>query len=1178
MFSSIFAYEIKYWANNSSVYIYAAVAFLFGFVTMAGNAGVFGEASNETFRIANASYALYHLFGLFTKLALFIIPAIVGGSIYRDFKNNVFHILYSYPIKKSGYLSAKFLSSFCVVLFVALLFLSGCFAGTELPNTKAHLVTTFNISSYINLLITYLLPNLLLFSVISFALTLFSRSIYVGFIITVVIIILREILLRLTAGADANVFSLLVDPFAETATQYYTATWTIAEQNALQIPVGKFILLNRLLWLFASLMIAFLSFHWFRFSHQSVTLHLLKKRKIHHPYFTENSIIKMHLPSVLKKDTFLLRIKQAWLLSIKEFTSIIKTGAFISIVLAGILFVYVLLAQMNAPYGTKILPATWVMLAFPVLFFSLLINFVTFLYAGILVQRSRAHHMMQLVDTTAIRDWVLYLSKLFALAKLQATLLSIILAVGVMVQLTSGYYRIEFDHYLFDLFGIHLIGFVIWAFAALLIQTIFNNVWIGLFILILFYFGITELPLIGITNFIYRFNQNPDAGFYLQYAELSGYSHSLIPYFIYKSYWFCFGLFLFALNLLFWQRGISETMQIRLSTAWQRFRHKLFIPIISLLILFVSVGFVIYKTEMNSVKPISETQKEIIYREADNKYSKLQNLPQPRVISVDVNMDIYPEQQKFISQGRYKLVNKSNTEIDTLIVSTSLDVRTSFELSIPALIMSDDRTTGISILKLNKPLSPGDTIIFAYAVQSIPNTLFYENSLVKNNGTYITSLIYPSIGYRSSNFISNPDDTLALKNHYRSHDADYIDFKATISTSNKQMAIAPGYLVHHWKENDRNIFQYQSTTPVTNDYAFLSGEYTLTKNNWNDIDIKIYHDEKHTTNIHHMLNGIKATLAYCEKNYSDYQHKQIRIIEYSRSVGDFAQSFANTIPYSEIGFMLDIDEKGERGLNLPFIGVSHELAHQWWGMQAMPADVNGAKMITESMAEYVSLKVLEKEYGKAKALEFTEKAINTYIRNSLQDEAEELPLIYNSGNDKAHIPYQKGMLALNTMSHYLGEEGLNQTLKKYLSHVYLQTAPYTTSIEMIEAIKQVTPDSLKYLIHDLFEDVTHYDNKITDVRVAKASNEKYEVEVFFEVKKYRKVKSNWHEIPLTGELIEVGIYADKTERLPINVNSIRVTNIRNSVKLIIDKIPAKISLDPFLLLIDRNRNDNSEHI
>ncbi|MBE7510433.1 MAG: hypothetical protein HS118_09585 [Bacteroidia bacterium] len=1177
MFSYIFKYEIKYWLKNPSIYIYGLIAFLFGLLAMAGNAGVFGNTSSNSIRVANSSIALYNLTGLFTKLVLFIIPAIVGNSVFRDYKSNAHHILFSYPIQKSGYLTGKFLSSFLPVVAIAILFLIGCFSGTMLPAANESLITNFRLNTYVSLFIVYLLPNLLLFSTITFGIVLFSRNIYVGFISTVVIIILRELLLRLTAGADVNIVSLLFEPFGDTATHSYTSAWSIKEQNINEIPIEKFIILNRLLWVLVSIMLSLICYFKFSFSQNPITLSSRKRENTDKNFLKTGGIIKVKLPIVSYKYSLSSHVKQAWFLSVKEYSAIIKTGAFISIIMAGSLFVYVLLSQMNAPYGVKILPVTWVMLAFPVLFFSLLINFVTFLYAGILINRSRTYRMMQLVDTTAIPNWALALSKFFALVKIQTTLLSIILFIGVLVQVTNGYYQVELAHYLFDLFGIHLIGFVIWAFAALFVQTVFTNSWLGLFMLILIFFGISELQLLGIEKYVFRFNQNPDAGFYLQYSDLSGYSHSLKAYFIYKAYWLLFSLFLFCLCLTFWQRGITDSLGVRLSTGIERFRHTLLIPAVSILFIVIATGFWINTKETNSSKPLTQLQKASIYKEADKKYQKYQYMIQPRIIAVDVAMDIYPELQSFSSTGKYILVNKSNTNIDTLLVNTSLDVITQFKTNTPSSILLSDKSAGITMLKLNKPMKPGDTITLNYEIQNIQNSLFYKNSLVEKNGTYITSLIYPVIGYRPNSFTANPEDSIALQNHYRSSDADYIDFKATVSTSNNQIAVAPGYLKKHWVKNGRNYYEYQSISPVTNDYAFVSGNYFITQDKWKDIEIAIYHHKEHAANISHMIKGIKATLDYCETNYSPYQHKQIRIIEYSRSSGDYAQSFSNTIPYSEIGFIMDIDKKGERGLNLPFLGASHELAHQWWGMQAIPADVNGAKMITESMAEYVSLKVLEKEYGKSKALEFLDKSMNTYLRKSNEDEEQELPLIYNTGNDKAYIPYQKGVLALNAICHYLGDEKLNTALKNYLTKVYRQKKPYTTSLEIVDFIKKETPDSLKYLITDLFETVTFYDNKILNAKLTKLTNNLFEIELSLEIKKYKSENSKKSDMPL-NDLVEIGFYSSDSRKLPNEVKRIRVSKSNNLVKFSIGFKPDKIIIDPFILMIDKNSKDNSKQL
>lgn len=79
-------------------------------LSVAGNAGLFNQTQSGEKSIANSPFALYSLMLLATKLMLFIIPAVIGNSLYRDFKSNSHSLLYSYPITKQNYLSAKFLA------------------------------------------------------------------------------------------------------------------------------------------------------------------------------------------------------------------------------------------------------------------------------------------------------------------------------------------------------------------------------------------------------------------------------------------------------------------------------------------------------------------------------------------------------------------------------------------------------------------------------------------------------------------------------------------------------------------------------------------------------------------------------------------------------------------------------------------------------------------------------------------------------------------------------------------------------------------------------------------------------------------------------------------------------------------------------------------------------------
>ncbi|MBL0288230.1 MAG: hypothetical protein IPQ19_12730 [Bacteroidetes bacterium] len=333
----------------------------------------------------------------------------------------------------------------------------------------------------------------------------------------------KEVAIRLL-GAEGSA-SLLIDPFGESAVQYFTRYWSLSEQNTLSLPLTPIILINRLVWLLIGVFIFIATYRWFSFSQTPFAIRLKTNKSESVTKDNFGSIIKINLIKPKFDFSFFQQIKTSWKLSQTDFYFIIKNGAFISIVIAGIVFIAAILLQMNPQTDTKTLPVTWVILGFPVFFFSFLIQILTFLYAGILVHRAKNSKISDLISVAAVPNWVLLFSKLLALVKMQLLLLSLIMAVGIAIQTYSNYYHYEIGHYLFDLLAVHLIGFIIWAFLSLLVQSMFSNVYLSLFLLILFVLGVSQLPSLGIENFAFRFNESPNADFFLKYSDMSGYGH-----------------------------------------------------------------------------------------------------------------------------------------------------------------------------------------------------------------------------------------------------------------------------------------------------------------------------------------------------------------------------------------------------------------------------------------------------------------------------------------------------------------------------------------------------------------------------------------------------------------------------------------------------------------------------
>jgi ABC-2 type transport system permease protein len=383
---------------------------------------------------------------------------------------------------------------------------------------------------------------------------------------------------------------------------------------------------------------------------------------------------------------------------------------------------------------------------------------------------------------------------------------------------------------------------------------------------------------------------------------------------------------------------------------------------------------------------------------------------------------------------------------------------------------------------------------------------------------------------------------------------------------------------------------------MVNFYSFISAEFEVVRDTWNDVNIEIYHHPEHTYNLDYMIDGVKKSLDYYTENFSPYQFRQLRIIEFPRTGGSFAQSFANTVPYSEaVGFIADVDTSDNEAVNYPFSITAHEVAHQWWAHQVIGGNVQGATMLSESLSEYSALKVLEKEYGADQMRRFLKEALDSYLTGRTFETREENPLIYNE--NQQYIHYNKGSLVFYAMSDYIGEERLNAALSDYIDDVAFQEPPYTTSLELLDYLKEATPDSLQYLIRDMYETITLYDNRVEEATFTEADSSSYTVNLTLQAAKYRagetgeRIYKNEAGDSLAVEIegrrrpveslplndwIELGIFGmdENGDETVLYLEKQKFTDILNEFTISVDDEPVSVGIDPYNKLIDANSNDN----
>ncbi len=1219
MFTTIYKHEIVTWFKKPLFYIYAAALFILAMVISAAAVGVFdGDNVTVTSSIElNSAVGIYSMTNLFALLTYLLIPSIMGGTIQRDFEDNMHNVLYSYPLKKATYLLAKFSAGMTITLLVIIASIVGLTLGFYLPGANDFLVGPFEVMNYLQPFLLYIIPNVFFYGIIVFAITAFARNINIGFMVVLCLIILQQIGSSSLESADDTYWIELLEPTGEAATTELIKYWSPEEQSNQLIPVEGNLLMNRLLWLGISSSLFLLVLIQFKFAQNAVSLRLSKRkpeRVIKRNFGTIQSVI---MPKVTANFSLSGQLQTAWVLAKSDLKYIITGWPFIIITVMAFAFSLVTMLVSGEIYGTGILPKTWLMLSVVSSLFTIFIYLLIFLYGGLIMDRSSTAHLKQLIDATPTHNWTLLLSKGIALILMTFTLLLVVIISGLFIQTYNGFNDYQLPLYLFDLYIINSWNFIPWILLTILVHTLIKNKWLGLLALLIF---AVAVPLvfnaIGIDQGQFIFNQGGSSP---APSDMNGYGNSLASFYSYRVYWIALGVAMFTVAILFYRRGMGSSVKERFAFAKARSTTTTTTTITASLLVFLGIGS--YLWYLNNVESEQLSGKEIeeLRANLEKELGKFAGAAQPETIAVNTFMDIYPDTRDFTAGATYTMVNRTDQAIDTLHVSyPDPDTQpTTVELDRTSTIVYDNEDYDYRMYRFDKPLLPGDTLLFSFTTKNKPNTFLQNNSPVLNNGTFINNSIFPSIGYNEGaelretqrrkryglepkDRLPSPDEEGVRDRNYLGPNAHWIDFEATVSTSKNQIAIAPGYLIKEWEEDGRKYFHYKMDSKMINFYAFLSGKYEVLKDTHNGVALEIYYHPDHDYNIDRMMKGLKKGLDYYNANYTPYQHRQARIIEFPQNYGTFAQAFPNTIPFSEaIGFIADVDDESLDNVDYPFSVTAHELAHQWWAHQVIGANAKGATLLSESLSEYSSLKVLEKTYGKYQMRNFLKDALDGYLLGRTVESIGENPLMYNE--NQQYIHYQKGSLILYAISDYIGEKKFNNVAKNFAARYQFKDAPYPTATEFVEDIKAATPDSLQYLIKDMFETITLYDNKINESSYVELENGKYEVSIDAQVIKARSDnkgklsykneagdsitlnranKKALESLPL-ADYIEIGVFGepieDNEQPEVLFLEKLKVNRIDNDFKIIVDKKPIEVGIDPFYKLIDRNTADNRKN-
>jgi hypothetical protein len=1160
----------------------------------------FGASTSDAIQVGgsignvnrNAPVVVAQMLGVFSLMSMFVVTIFIAGTVLRDSEVGISDMLFATPMKKRDYLVGRFAAGLlaCLVIFAGIVI--GMMLGPLMPWVDTQRVGPFPGAAYLWGLAVIVLPNLFLTGALLMLLAATTRSIMLVYVGVLAFFVLWILAGTFTSNIDNEWIAVLSDPFGVRAFSRATRYFSTAESNAGLPELVGYILANRLLWAAVALVLFGLTLVLFKPQRAGTGKRLFGKAKAQPQAAAVPAQLK--LPRIEPRFRASTRWIQCWHIFAFDAAAVFKSVPFLVMLLFSVMNLVGASSQMGEIFGTTVYPMTHLMVEMLNGSFTFMLVIIVTFYAGELIFKERQAKIADVNDAMPMPNWAPLVAKSLALIGVVLAFLFTGVLAAIVIQLIKGGAPVEPMVYLESIL-IAGLPFILMGLFALVLQVVTNNKFIGYLLMILLMVWQIAAGILHFDHNLYNVAGLPAT----PYSDMNGFGHFIAGWGWFAVYWSLFMVAALIVAQAFWVRGLSFAWRIRVREAGRRLKGGAGAALAVFVAAFAATGgWIFYNTNTLARYEAGDVgmDKQAQYEKA---YRQYKDLPHAKVIDVRAAVDIYPEQRRLSIRGSYVLENKTGKPVDRLPLQVNPDTVVTWTKLPAHLVLVNDTVSGFSILKLAQPMAPGARLPLEFVVD-VRRPGFSNggrSDTINLNGTFFNNReFFPQLGYQSDaelrdrnerrkRGLGEPErmpkleDEAARRNSMFGAEADWISFETTVSTSAGQVALAPGYLQKSWQENGRNYYQYKMDQKMMPFFAYLSADWQVKKGDWKGIPIEVYHDPKHAYNVDRMVTATQKSLDYYTTQFTPYQHKQVRILEFP-NYATFAQSFANTIPFSEsIGFIADLRDK--EAIDYVFYVTAHEVAHQWWGHQVTAANVQGASMLIESLSQYSALMVMEKEYGRHQMRRFLRHELDRYLRSRGGEKIEELPLVRVENQDYIH--YRKGSLVFYRLRDEIGEEALNRALKRYLEDKGYQESPFTTSRELLDYIRAEAPESKHALIADLFEKIVFYDNRVLDAKAVKRADGQWDVTMKLHLAKMEADGHGKEAARAYDEPVEIGIFAradgakEKDERVLFLEK--RVLAGDNPVVMVtVKEKPFEVGVDPYNKMIDRVSKDNRKTV
>lgn len=1138
--------------------------------------------SNARGEAVDAPLAIAAAMGIASVLGLVVISAMGASAATRDRLVGITPLFATAPLSPRAYALGRLAGACASVGLLSLAAPLGLLAAVVLHDSAAPTLPTWRLA-YLSGYLAFSVGNAIVATTLLLAIAQRYSSaiaVYVGALLLFLYVMLVEGIVAEALGLWS--IARWLDPLGLVLLRTYVVSWTPLQKDSVALGFDQVLVWHRVLWLAIAGGVAWVAhrrapYAWserptwtrrWRWLTVGVSHDEAPDRRV--------ELVDDQIARTAPRRSGGLRLAAWHIVHIARwsFRTIVRNRSMLALAVPAIALLMIGPAWFRH-LGTPILASTAMVVDLLVsgreLVFALAAPLLVIVYAGEVVWRDRDAGLSEVMDVTPVSDVVLLAGRVLGLAcavvLMQIVTMAGVLALQVMLDAPTHDLALVAG----TLLGPQLARYLLLAVLAVVVHVTVDHKFLANALVCAIWAAAAFSAELGIERPLAVYGWLPP----LSVSEMRGLTPALGPLTLIAAHWATWVLGLLTVACLLWRRGyLPRPRPIT--------RNAMAAAAIATT-LAVTTAVPTWRLVASGLPPSTDAEARL--RAAyERTYAALQTVPNPTLQTVLLDVDLAPRERRVVLHGTLEVVNRHTIPVSALHITTHPRVRTvRLTPSRGAAAGVSDPILGFFTWTLTEPLDPGEPMRVDFVVEA-------ENVLgigaLATNGTVIPHDWIPTVGYRATRELSDPG---RRRTHHLparpefpriedvagtpgSSDVARVRVDLTVHTDLDHHAVGPGTLQRTWVDGHRRHFRYVTAQPIRHDFAVVSATFAVARDTWippdgrSPVVIEVVHHPTHARLVASMIDAARATLAHASERYGPYPHDVLRLVE-QPGHGLSLHAAPINISYEEAVAQL-VPERAFGGLDLPFAIIAHEVAHQWWGNQLVPAWAEGGMLLTEGLAWYTALEVVEQVQGHHGLDQLMQTLRDAYRAPRAASTG---PLLRATTPLQA---YREAPLTLYTIGEYLGHQTLDLALQRFLAAHSADTARPATALDFYRVLREAAPPSMHTLLADLLERQTRWQ---LNVHAASAVADGGRWRVILDVEASKHVVESdgqMREVPM-DDFVEIGVLPDGASPAAASwsLTRVRMSSGRREITLNVDAPPGHVQVDPRRLLTFANREE-----